>query len=173
MKHFLLAREGLKQIPESDLLAYREHGSFMAGSGPLTMPTMLEDSDAGAIEGLLAKGQNFAYWFTPDCRAKFVTKDGAIKSNGKWWKIAIEWRSITRDGRTTSSAARSERRLPTEAVVSTIRFILKDLVTTLRARSEERGADDIVQARELAAEVKKSGADMDDVPMVDASGARE
>ena len=160
MKHFLLTPEGLKQIPESDLLSYRERGSFMVGGGPLTMPTHLADSDANAIEGLLAKGQNFAYWFTPDCRAKFVTKDGVVKSSGKWWKVAIEWRSITKDGKPAVSAARTERRLTTEMVTSTLRPILKDLVQTLRARSEERGASDIARARELSDAAKKNDAEI-------------
>lgn len=117
MKHFMLTEDGIKQIADADLLRWRAQGSFMNGSGPTTFPLRVVPKDVEALRALMGKAQNFAYWMTPDFRVCFTTKDGAIDSGGKRWKVRLEWRGVGKDGKAGVSGAQFERKVtPEEAL---------------------------------------------------------
>ena len=116
MKNYLLSPNGLQQIEDKHLSAIQAQGGFMNSSGPASFPQALELPHRQAVELLLAKKQNFVFWFTADFKVVFITRDGAISSNGKWWRIRFEWRSVTKDGVPAPSIARFDRKIPVESI---------------------------------------------------------
>lgn len=129
MKNFFLSPEGVKTIEENQLKewARQSYGGFMNTSGPVMLPLALEPSCGDAVQTILASKKNFVFWFTPDFRAVFVTKDGAVSSNGLWWKIRYEWRGVSVTGKPLPSVARFDRRIKTEEVIPALSSSFKEL----------------------------------------------
>lgn len=117
MKHYAYTPEGTKQVPEDVLISCRAQGGFMSKDGPVRMPMKLGKPEADGVGELLKKGKNFVFWFSPDFRVVFITKDGAIDSAGKWWKIRFEWRSVSKTGEVAASIARFDRRVPPDVIL--------------------------------------------------------
>ena len=127
MKQYLYSTEGVRQVPEDVLLRCREQGGFMNDSGPVSLPIRLGKPEADGVGELLQKGKNFAFWFSPDFRVIFTTRDGAVDTAGKWWKIRFEWRSVNSQGRASVSIARFDRRVPPEAILPALENAFTDM----------------------------------------------
>lgn len=96
MKNYLLSPEGLKRIDGKDLERWRLQGGFMRSEGPVLSPIALGRPEADVIESLLARDENFVFWFTPDFR---VVLSGKAGPRGKIWKVRFELRGMTQGGK--------------------------------------------------------------------------
>lgn len=119
MRHYFHAIDGLRPVPEANLIRAAKLGGFL-GHGAVQMPTGLGEPEAASLRELIGKKKNFTFWFSPDFRVVFLTKDGVIDSGGKWWKIRIEWRALDSRGLAAPSVARFDRRVPAEHVLGAL-----------------------------------------------------
>lgn len=133
MKQYLYSSEGLQQVPEDVLLRCRVQGGFMNAEGPVSLPIALGKPEADAVGELLKKNKNFIFWFSPDFRVVFVTKDGAVDAAGKWWKIRFEWRSTDSRGNAAASIARFDRRVPPETILPALENAFTDMASKISA----------------------------------------
>lgn len=131
MKHFMLTKEGAKEIAEVDLLRWRSQGSFMNAEGPVMVPSTLGPGEREAVEGLFSKKKNFVFWFTPDFRVSFSTKDGAVSTGGKFWAVRVEWRGVDPKGRASVSAAALNRKIPAGALSDVLHSIFVEMASKL------------------------------------------
>lgn len=133
MKQYLYSTEGCQQVPEDVLVTCRAQGGFMNAEGPVSLPIALGKPEADAVGELLKKGKNFTFWFTPDFRVVFVTKDGAVDASGKWWKIRFEWRSMDKHGKAAASIARFDRRVQPEMILPALENAFTDMAGKISA----------------------------------------
>jgi hypothetical protein len=117
MKHYLLSPEGLKRIATEDIAKWQHHGSFMKSEGPVSIPVALGQPDAECVDGLLKKAENFVFWFTPDYRAVFTTKEAQGQNA---WKVRFELRGLGKNGKACIQAVRVDRKLYAHAVIQVI-----------------------------------------------------
>jgi hypothetical protein len=92
MKNYLLSPDGLTRIDDKDLARWQLQGSFMRSEGPVLFPVALGRPEADAVEALLARGENFVFWFTPDFRV-------VVSGKPNRWKVRFELRGMTRSGK--------------------------------------------------------------------------
>ncbi len=114
MKHYLLSPEGLKRIATEDIAKWQHHGSFMKAEGSIMIPVALGQPDAGCIEGLLEKAENFVYWLTPDYRVVFTTKVTNV------WKMRFEVRGMNKNGKACIQSARVDGKVYGHNVIRVI-----------------------------------------------------
>lgn len=137
MKNYLLSKDGLKQISEVDLARFKSQGGFMSTDGQVLFPRQLVKEEADAVGELLSRAQNFVYWFTPDFRACFVTKDGLINTSGKFWKVRFEWRGVDAKGRTAAAVARFEKKVPIDMILPALENAFSNLLANIQAATQQ------------------------------------
>lgn len=144
MKHFHLKPldNVLSRILDKDLDSCRTQGGFMKSEGPIFMPISLGRPEANAIEGLMSKGENFTFWFTPDYRVALTTK------SGNEWKLKFECRGIKKDGRATAQVARVEGTLSVARVIDAIAHVFQRTAQEIGAKSAAAKTSESVEPSE-------------------------
>ncbi len=119
MKHYLLTPVGLKRILNQDVAKWQLQGGFMKAEGSVLVPVALGQPDADCIEGLLKLAENFVYWFTPDYRAAFTTKEARAHAE-RAWKIRFEVRGMSKNGKACTQTARVDGKVYAHNVIKVI-----------------------------------------------------
>ena len=135
-----MTKDGAEQIAETDLAQWKLNGGFMSAGGDIIFPVQLLVEEAEAIAKLLARGQNFVWWFTSDFRTIFVTRDGVIDSAGKWWKVRFEWRGVDRQGKPASNIAHFGKKVRPDVILPAIENLFANFVVNLEADAAKRAA---------------------------------
>jgi hypothetical protein len=138
MKNFYLKKapdssDVLHRISATDLDSWRLKGGFMKTEGSVMLPIALGRPEADAVEGLMSKGENFVFWFSPDFRVVFTTKGDLF------WKLRFECRAVN-----GTQAARVEGKLPKERVIETIANVFQDTARKIGAGAVK--AEEVVEA---------------------------